>query len=395
MLYSTIVQRDETGLNQLYEAAREFNEQNVLDAILDCNFTQKKVAQTQEYLRMCQSRLNTESMDLIEFSETFIEQYATDHNECFRIAEKLLRRIRTTITGSIKLFRQFCPRVRHRYEEAGKIVPVLDYSLLTARRYRGHFFNSEIYDKQVQTLIHELAAFFFHLLATLKVCRDMIKKEEVTRGDFNRVKEIYENSCENELKSLRDVFDSFGGVKLVSDEELEERRKNARPMKEWITREYHTHDRRWMKKQAYIQKLTSGSRYGLDEKASVLWSNNPEWGKEVCALMARLDTLNLGFKRSKKAEQAGKKGTFDARVMAYMLKWSRVSRVSDDGTTVIDEAREKQFYLYLQEKYTGECMLPTWQAVCRERKFLYSQSITQEHMAQCFAEHIPQKENAA
>lgn len=394
MLYSTFVKRDETGLNQIFEAAREFDEKNVLDAILDCKFTLKEVAQTLECLRMYQSRLNIESMDLIEFSETFIEQYATDHNECFRVAEKLLRRIRTTITGSIKLFRQFCPRVRYRYEERGRVVPVLDYSLLTSHRYHGHLFPAEIYDGQVQTLIHELAAFFYHLLATLKVCKDMIHKEEVTRGDFNRLKEIYEKSCENELKSLRDVFDSFGEVKLISDEELEKRRKNARPMKEWLAREYHTHDRQWMKRQAYFHKLTSGSRYGLDEKASVLWAENPEWGREVCAVIPQLDTLDIPFRRSKKASDMGKTGTFTPREMAYLVKWSGVSRVSADGK-IHNEAHEKQFYLYLRSKYNGDYLLPTWTAVCGERRLMASEGVTQLWMAEQFARHLPPKESAA
>lgn len=38
MLYSTIVQRDETGLNQIYEAAKELEDLNVLEAILLCKF---------------------------------------------------------------------------------------------------------------------------------------------------------------------------------------------------------------------------------------------------------------------------------------------------------------------------------------------------------------------
>lgn len=36
MLYSTIVQRDETCFNMLLEAAREFEEENVLEAIIAC-----------------------------------------------------------------------------------------------------------------------------------------------------------------------------------------------------------------------------------------------------------------------------------------------------------------------------------------------------------------------
>lgn len=395
MLYNTVVQRDETGLNQIYEAVRAFEEENVMEAIIDCKFDYKKLDQTLSLVRIYQNRLNIESADLVEFSENFIEQYATDNNKCFHVAEGLLRQIRTTITGSVKIFRQFCPRVRHRYENGGRIVPVLDKSRLTTRHYHGHFFDADVYGERVQTLAHELAGFFYHLLNTLKLCKEMIRKEELVRKDFIRLKEIFDKSCEDALKSLRGVFDTFGQVKLVTDEELEERRKNARPLKEWLARDYHCHDKQRMKREAYFRELKSGSQYGLDEKASVLWAHNPEWGREVCAQIAHLDRLNIGVKHSKKAEEKGKLGTFDARAMAYMVKWSGVSWMSADGKTVVNEASERQFYFYVQEKYSGDYLFPSWQAVCRERKFFYSQGVTHEMMAQCFAKHIPQKESAA
>lgn len=395
MLYSTIVQRDETGLNQIYDAARDFETENVMEALLTCKFDRKKVEKTLNLVRKYQAQLNIESMDLVEFSENFIEQYATDHNECFRVAEKLIKRIRTTITGSMKVFRSFCPRVNRKRDDKGNIVPALDFSRLRRRYYHGQFFGTEVYDERTQTLIRELVNFFFHLMATLKVCKDMIQKEEEVRGDFKRLKEIYEKSCEEVLKSVREVFDTFGQVKLISDEELAERRKNARPMKDWLAKDYHAHDRKWMKKEAYIYRLASGNQYNLDEKASVLWANNPEWGRTVCELIPKLDTLNIPFKHSKKAEALGKKGTFDAREMVYLVKWSGVSQMSTDGKTVINEANERQFYLYIQEIYEGDFLFPSWQAVCRERKFLYEEKASMRWMESQFAAHIPPKEDAA
>ena len=38
MLYSTIVQRVQTGFDQIYDAAREFEELNALEAIIACQF---------------------------------------------------------------------------------------------------------------------------------------------------------------------------------------------------------------------------------------------------------------------------------------------------------------------------------------------------------------------
>ena len=223
----------------------------------------------------------------------------------------------------------------------------------------------------------------------------MIRKEEEAMGNIDWLKEIFEKSCERALHGVRDVFDTFGNVKLVSEEELAERRKNARPMKEWLPKNYHVHDKQWMKREAYLYKLSSGQQYGLDEKASMLWAKNPERGKLVCGFIPKLDSLHIPFKHSKKAEAQGKMGTFDAREMVYLIKWSGVSRASDDGKAVLDEANEKQFYLYLQEQYKGDFLFPSWQAVCRERKFFYDQKVTMRWLAQQFAEHISAEKDAA
>lgn len=395
MLYSTIVQRDETGFNEIYEAAREFDELNVLEAIVECKFNKKKLEQTLNLVRIYQSKLNIQSMDLVEFSETFIEEYATDHNECFRLTEKLIRRIGTTMTGSMKIFRKFCPVVRRKFDSMGNIVPTLNYTRLRFRQFQGQFFGPEVYINLVQTLLHEIAAFFYHLLTTFKVCKDMIRKEEEALGNVDRLKEIFEKSCDEVLKSVHEVFNTFGEVKLVREEELAERRKNARPLKEWLPENYHVHDKQWLKHEAYLYRLASGQQYGLDEKASVLWAKDPEKGKLVCSIISKLDNLHIPYKHSKKAEAQGKKGTFDAREMVYLIKWSGVSGMSKDGKTVLNEANERQFYLYLQEIYKGDYSFPSWQAVCRERRFFKEQGVAMRWLAQQFAERISAGKDAA
>lgn len=395
MLYSTIVQRDETGFNMIYEAAREFEELNVLEAIIACKFDKKKVEQTLNLVRMYQLRLNNESMELVAFSENFIEEYATDHNECFRLTEKLVRRIGTTITGSMKIFRKFCPVVRRKLDGAGNIVPTLDYTRLTFRQFSGQLFGVEVYIELVQTLFYELSTFFYHLVTVLKICKDMIRQEEEVMGDYERLKQIFEKSCDEVLHCVNDVFDTFGQVKLISEEELAERRKNARPMKEWLAKDYHAHDKKWLKREGYIRRLVSGGQFGLDEKASIFWAKNPEWGRKVCDIIPKIDTLHIPYKHSKKAEETGKKGTYDAREMVYFLKWSGVSSMSEDGKTVINEVNERQFYEnYLKQKYKGEYLLPSWQAVCRERRFCYKEKISLQEMANNFAAHLSQADAA-
>jgi len=109
-------------------------------------------------------------------------------------------------------------------------------------------------------------------------------------------------------------------------------------------------------------------------------------------LIPNLDSLNIPFKNSKKAKELDKKGTFDAREMAYFVKWSGVSSMSADGKTITDEPNERQFYLYLRDHYESEYIFPSWQAVCRERKFCYNKKISMKEMANNFAALLKREE---
>ena len=384
MLYSTVVQRDETGLNAIYEKAKTFELENVMEAIVACKFNLHKVERVLSLVRIYQNTLNIESSELVEFSEHFIEQYATDNNKCFETALRHVKKIGRTITGSMKLFRQFCPVVRRKLEGYSNVVPTLDYTLLSKRLYHSDFFGSEVYEQTVKTLLQEMAAFFYHLVTTMKVCKDMIQKEREVRGNYERLKAIFEHSCDEVLRSVNEVNDTFKNVQLVSPEELAERKKNARPMREWLAEDYHAHDSKWLRKEGYIRRIIAGNAEGLDKTASNLWAHNPAKGREVIAVVKRLDSLGIGFKRTK---TEGKAGKFNAQEMVYLVKWSGVSYVDENGT-VVNEEKEKHFYEYIQQQvYEGRYEFPSWQAVCRIRAFCYQEHMTHQQMADAFAKY--------
>ena len=395
MLYSTIVQRDESGLNQLYEAAREMENLNVLEAIVLCRFDIRKVKETLSLVRMYQQRLNIESMELVAFSENFIEEYATDNNKCFHIALRLIRKIGTTITGSMKIFKKYCPVVRKRQAGTDNVVPVLDYSRLTFRQYHGMFFGADPYLDEVKTLLHEQAVFFYYLIAVLKLCKDMIRKEQEVRGDYNRLKMIFDESCNKVLGGVRDVVATFKSIQMVTPEELEERRKNARPMKEWLAKEYHEHDKNWLRREGYILRCVDGSKYGLDRDAAQFFAKNPQHGVEVCKVIEQFDSLELPRKRTK---IDGYEWQYDSMDMVFFLKWAELSHLDEQGN-VVGEENERRFYeSYLHKNYKGNVKLPSWQAVCRQRAYCYN-TFTLEQMQNAFANHLTklglQEENVA
>ena len=369
----------------IYEKAKAFEELNVLEAIISCKFNLRKVEQVLNMVREYQNRLNIESSEIVAFSEDFIEQYATDNNKCFEIALRLMRKIGTTVTGSMKIFRKFCPVIRKQLE-GRRVVPVLDYTRLSKRLYVSDFFGSEPYEKTVKTLLQEISAFFFHLVTTMAVCKEMIRKEKEVRGDYERLKRIFDRSCNEMLRSVNEVVGTFGNVQLVSPEELEERKKNARPMKEWLANEYHAHDKKWLRKEGYILRAISGAEDGLDETASQFWPDDHKKAKEVLAALKQLHTLGL---LTRKTKTEGKVAQYDSLEMVYLLKWSGVSHTDAQGT-VVNEKKEHRLYDYMRKLLKdGDYELPTWAAVCRMRKFCYDEKMTHQQMADAFAAHLP------
>ena len=69
-----------------------------------------------------------------------------------------------------------------------------------------------------------------------------------------------------------------------------------------------------------------------------------------------------------------------------------MSSVDKDGK-IVNEAKEKQFYLYMQTIYKGRYEFPSWAAVCRDRAFCYNK-MTLDEMTNSFAAHLQKKDAA-
>ena len=168
------------------------------------------------------------------------------------------------------------------------------------------------------------------------------------------LKKIFDSSCDKVLKSIKDVKATFGPVKLVPEEELEERRKKARPMREWLSNDYHEHDNNWLRREAYIQRYIVGSRHGLDPEASQFFAHNPEHGALVCKLIDQFDSLGLAIR---KTNVDGYDWQYESMDLVYFLKWSGVSYVDEQGK-VVNEENEKRFYEnYVLKHYKGKIKL--------------------------------------
>lgn len=352
MIITTVVERDNSGLEAIIEAAYKFGESRFMESLHICNFDKYKVMQATNLVRMYQARLNIESLALSKFSEIFIPSYATENNECFETAILLLRRLRTTITGTMKIFRKFCPVIRKQLPKD----TVLNRSGLVSQYPQWDLFGIEQFSPEVQTLFHEMNTFFAHLVTSLCLCKDMIRKEKDVRGNFEELETIYEDSCSEVWEGLKDIVETFG-VKLVSDEELENYNKTDHSSPNWKAAHYHKMDKKEMRRHVYCRFISEGQRDGLDKKASTLWPKEHDKAHLVVFSIYHFDSM--GFKFRKNNKDKDNPGTYESEDLVKYIKWAGPSS-------------EIAFYRYLKEHYKGNYKLPSWQAISKKMKWFDS-----------------------
>ena len=150
MKYATIVENNESGLNQIIRAAEKFEESRFLQGIQQRCYTAEDIQWATDRVREYQQKLNTEARALAYFSEHFLKQYATNNNQCFEMAQLLLNRIRSTLKATRKVFKEFCP-IRRRQQPANAMPPsVYERSALSQGACHRDLFGIMSYEDSVQ-----------------------------------------------------------------------------------------------------------------------------------------------------------------------------------------------------------------------------------------------------
>ena len=106
MIYSTIVEKNESALQQIIDALDLFEKERFVAGIQAGRFSKYEIAQTLEMVQLYQKRMNVEGRALAHFSETFIRQFATDNNQCFKNAERYFKKIRSTLCALKKVLQK-------------------------------------------------------------------------------------------------------------------------------------------------------------------------------------------------------------------------------------------------------------------------------------------------
>jgi len=367
MRYKSIVDKSDDGLMEIIRATEQFEEDRFLAGLQVRRHTMYDVQQMDLTVREYQAKMNREVLALSKFSETFIQEYATDHNKCFETAHRLFNRIRSTISASRKVYRKTCPIVRRQLPEVAER-SIFKRSVLAFGACQRDLFGVKSYEESVKVLFEDLQTFFTTIIQTLLLCRRMIQAELAVRQDEGQCLAIYRDCREKALSGVKELAASLG-LNVVPEGELNRRRRQARSLGRFACENYHRFDSSEFKMAVLIEAVHQGRNDGLTDDEVRLWPNDHDRALRVREVIARYDSIEGA---------EGQRGKLDGGMLVEFIKWCGV-----------EQKMEKNLYeTYFCTMYKGRYRLPRWNTICKARKEREDRSITDEMERQAFEKRL-------
>lgn len=331
MLYSTIVDKSEEGLLMIIKAAEKFEEGRYLNAIYDCHLKKEEILEVTEYVREYTSKLCREHLALAKFALTFNKEYATDNNKCFASAEILFNKIRSTISGSKKIYKKFCRKVRKRLPATVIQRPsVFKRSELASDYYSGQLFGIDSYDDCVQRLYDQLEGFFVELVKCLALCRMIIIEESAIRSTPERCLNIYRACYDKMLNNSRMMVRTFKESRTIPKTEMEERRKKAGSVSDFVCSNYHMYDQSQFMMHVVVSELEKDETM-TDVEKILFGADNTELAEKARLVVMHFDELE------KDAHKGKHKAKHSAFCVASFMLWCGIGTTQDDKVKMFVE----------------------------------------------------------
>ena len=372
MLKNTIVDNDQTTLEEIVRAMQELSEDKFIEGVALKHHDEFEIQQTADMIKEYQCRINREARALVKYSEDFIRQFATDNNKCYETAENLFGKIRSTLACLLKIFKKTTPNQRHK---KGVYVvskqPFYKKSKLSAKQIQQDLFGLKSFPDSAHDLYNALDTLFSTSTAMLTLCHQIIEKEKETREDPVLLRQIYDRTC-NELMNSFGAFREFiSPTQELPENAMEECRKKAKTEAEFLRNEYHMHDRKVMTTYLVINNVKQARCNGLTEQEAFFWHKNTSKALAVRKVIDNFDLIqNL----------EGQKGKLSPQAIVEFLKWCGV-----------EECFEKRLYNeYFKPRYLAKGKLKPigWSTISGVRKDLKDMDVTDQKLARDFAARL-------
>lgn len=307
------IEKSKDGILQILQVLKQFEndgEVRFIDGIQRRGFTELKI---QQLICIVRERLNMTRRELLRLSEialTYNKMWATDDNNCFRDAEKLFRKIRSTLKGTKIIYKRFTPICR---SKAGMVITRSEFvnSTLAYAECGRDMYGLESYPESVSTLYAEMGAYFTNVVAVLFVCHQELTKEAQTSKDADLCLQLLNKQCKSIVGDMKDVIGLFSNEETSKDELTMKSRKSG-SLKKFAQEGFHKYNVSSIKRFAISRAIENGAEFGLGNVESVYFVNDCEKGKKAKEIMTNFDAY----------AQKGRGSMMDSTAIVEFVCWT-------------------------------------------------------------------------
>lgn len=209
MYYTANIYDPIQGIDQILVAASKFNAERFLYAIEFKNWDEKKMELMGDEVATYRRKLEEEYNRLVEFAKVFNKEFATMNNKCYSSALTMLRKLRSGISETKKLFTKFCPRARREIvvqEIMNKPVSAYEYAYISVETYQLPLFKFEGYPACVSGLYNEMEKFFLLLMRCIQLCKEVLNEEKKIKSNNKYCKFLFEEFKNKILYEIADII---------------------------------------------------------------------------------------------------------------------------------------------------------------------------------------------
>ena len=316
MIHWTNIEKSKEGLLQILEVIKNYEkdgEARFIAGIQSRNFSEYKIQQLICIVRERQNMSRRELLRLSEIALTYNKLWATDDNNCFRDAEKLFRKIRSTLKGTKIIYKKFTPICRKRATDRDFHSSVFVKSTLAYAECGRDLYGLDSYSDNVSTLYAEMGAFFANVIAVLLICHRELEKEASISADAELCLKLLNDQCKTIVDDMKDVIGMVSKEKAEQDELLKKSKKTG-SLKAFAQQGFHKYNIESITRYATSRAVENGNAYGLDDVEAIYFAQHPEKGKKAKEIMANFDTF----------AEKGRGGKMDTTAIAEFICWTEL-----------------------------------------------------------------------
>lgn len=291
MIHWTDIERSKEGVLQILEVIKNYEkdgEVRFIAGIQSRGFTEYKI---QQLICVVRERLNMTRRELMRLSEialTYNKMWATDDNNCFRDAEKLFRKIRSTLKGTKILYKKFTPICRKNVPGRDFRPSVFVKSTLAYAECGRDLYGLDSYPDSVSTLYAEMGAYFSNVVAVLVICHQELTKEAMISNNAELCLQLLNEQCKTIVGDMKDVIGMLS-KETAEQNDLLKRSKKTGSLKAFAQEGFHKYNIESVTRYATSRAVENGAAYGLDDIEALYFVNNPEKGLKAKEIMSSFD----------------------------------------------------------------------------------------------------------